>query len=367
MFKNLNLEEKIKLKTRVIQLIIILIGSIAILGFYKIRFNQMMEVNWDVLILFLSGAGIILTEIMQNWINNTVTNPVYNAVFHASLASNEIEKETSQQDSNLGKHIQLLKNTDNVIEKLKKFTQNTKESAIKVAEKSQESLGLSAKEQQSVKNNIDKMKTLKQKIEIIAELILELSEHTQQIGSIIGVVEDITEQTNMLALNAAVEAARAGEHGKGFAVVASEIRKLADESKQSTTKITSLIYDIQQVTNSTVMATEEGTKEIESGVDLAYQIAQSIDLLRTTISETVHVVDNIVKDADHQIECTGEVYSSISQIDKGLLDSAMSVKQNLSNIHGLIEVSKTLRENILGNSDIKATERFKKEYKEFNQ
>jgi len=362
MFKNLNLEEKIKLKTRLTQLIIILIGAIAIMGY---KFNHMQEINWELLLIVLSGIGIILTEIMQYWINNTVTSPVYNAVFHASIASNEIEKETNQQDNAINKHIQLIKNTDLIIEKLKKFSQKAKDSAIKVADKSQESLNLSAKEQQSVKSNIEKMKTLKQKIEIIAELILELSEHTQQIGSIIGVVEDITEQTNMLALNAAVEAARAGEHGKGFAVVASEIRKLADESKQATTKITSLIYDIQQVTNSTVMATEEGTKEIESGVDLAYQIAQSIDLLRNTIGETVHVVDNIVKDADKQMECTGDVYNSITQIDKGLLDSAISIKQNLSAIHGLIEVSKTLRENILGNADIKATERFKKEYKEY--
>ena len=116
------------------------------------------------------------------------------------------------------------------------------------------------------------MLTLKQKVQIIAELILELSDYIQQIGNTVGIVEDIAEQTNMLALNAAVEAARAGEHGKGFAVVAGEIRKLADESKQATTKISSLINEIEQATNSTVMATEEGTKEIESGVNLAHDI-----------------------------------------------------------------------------------------------
>jgi len=360
MFKNLNLEEKIKIKSRVSQLIIILVSSVAVLGFYKIKSDHLQEINWDTFILLLSIAGIILTEIMQKWINSTVTNPIYNALFHTNIASNEIEKETNQQEGFVNKHLLLLKTTDQIIDKLKKSSQKTKESAIKVADKSQESLDLSAKEQKAVKSNIEKMKTLKQKIEIIAELILELSEHTQQIGSIIGVVEDITEQTNMLALNAAVEAARAGEHGKGFAVVASEIRKLADESKQATTKITSLIYDIQQATNSTVMATEEGTKEIESGVDLAHQIAQSIDVLRNTISETVQAVDNIVKDADQQLECTGEVYNSIAQIDKGLLDSATSIKLNLTAIHGLIEVSKTLRENVLGNSD---TKNFNKEYR----
>lgn len=348
MFKNLNLEEKIKLKSIISQLIILLIGLISIFSFYKVKF---FETDWNLLVAILSGAGILLIEILQKWISSVISNPIYNAVSHASSASNEIAKETGHQESFVNKHIQLLKDTTLIIDKLKRSSQKTKESALKVADKSQESLDLSAKEQKAVKGNIEKMKTLKQKIEIIAELILELSEHTQQIGSIIGVVEDITEQTNMLALNAAVEAARAGEHGKGFAVVASEIRKLADESKQATTKITSLIYDIQQATNSTVMATEEGTKEIESGVELAHQIAQSIDVLRNTINETVQAVDNIVKDSDHQIECASEVYGSINQIDKGMLDSVTSIKQNLLAIQGLIDVSKSLKENIVGGSE----------------
>lgn len=361
MFKNLNLEEKIKLKSRISQIIIAIIGATAIFGFYQLKPAYKFEIQWDIIILVISNISIILIEIMHKWVNDTIKNPICNAVSHANKTSAEIVKETNKQEGIVNKYIQLLKDTAAVIDKLKKSSQKTKESAMKVAGISQESLDLSAKEQKAVKSNIEKMKTLKQKIEIIAELILELSEHTQQIGSIIGVVEDITEQTNMLALNAAVEAARAGEHGKGFAVVASEIRKLADESKQATTKITSLIYDIQQATNSTVMATEEGTKEIESGVDLAHQIAQSIDVLRNTINETVQAVDNIVKDADHQMECTDEVQNSIIQIDQGLLDSASSIKQSISALKGLVEVSKQLKNNIVGSIEVKNTESFSKE------
>jgi methyl-accepting chemotaxis protein len=353
MFKNLNLEEKLRLKSRLNQTFLFLIAAVAIFGYYKV---QIFNFDWHIMTILFAILGLLSAEITHNWINKIITNPIYKAVSHAGSATMEIAKETSQQETIVKSHIELLKETSGIIDKLKRSSQKTKESAIKVAEKSQESLDLSAKEQKAVKSNIEKMKTLKQKIEIIAELILELSEHTQQIGNIIGVVEDITEQTNMLALNAAVEAARAGEHGKGFAVVASEIRKLADESKQATTKITSLIYDIQQATNSTVMATEEGTKEIESGVDLAHQIAQSIDVLRNTINETVNAVDNIVKDSDNQLECTGEVSGSINKIDKGLLDSVKSIKQNLAIITELTEVSKNLKDNVLGNTDIISTE-----------
>ena len=135
---------------------------------------------------------------------------------------------------------------------------------------------------------------------MIAELILELSEHSQQIGNTISVVDDIAEQTNMLALNAAVEAARAGEHGKGFAVVAGEIRKLADESKQAITKITSLTSNIQYTTNSTVMATEEGSKEIESVVKDINILSSSSENLLKQIKEILDSLDSLNQNAKNQ-------------------------------------------------------------------
>jgi methyl-accepting chemotaxis protein len=96
-----------------------------------------------------------------------------------------------------------------------------------------------------------------------------LGEHSQQIGEIIQVIDDIAEQTNLLALNAAIEAARAGEHGKGFAVVADEVRKLAERSSKATKEIAELITNIQKLTAGAVKAMEEGTGEVEQGVSLA--------------------------------------------------------------------------------------------------
>ena len=345
MFKNLNLEEKIKIKTRFCQSILVLIAIVAALAFLKFQF---MSINWNIFIGILTIIGIIIVEFMQKWLKNTISNPIYNAVIHTNSASNEVIQATTKQENAIVQHLSLLKEAASLIINLNLSSQQTKLSAQKVAEKSQQSLVMSGKEQEAVQTNIEKMRTLKQKIQIIAELILELSEHTQQIGSIVGVVEDITEQTNMLALNAAVEAARAGEHGKGFAVVASEIRKLADESKQATTKITALIHDIQQATNSTVMATEEGSKEIESGVDLAHQIAKSIDDLRNTINETVEAVQGIVNCSNHQSACTQEVSDAINSINQGLIESASSIKQNIIILQGLMNVSKSLKENIVG-------------------
>jgi len=194
------------------------------------------------------------------------------------------------------------KNLSSLVDKLKNLSNEALMTSKNTEKQVNQSITCSQKEHEAISANADKMLVLRQKVQMIAELILELSEHTQQIGNTISVVDDIAEQTNMLALNAAVEAARAGEHGKGFAVVAGEIRKLADESKQAITKITSLTSNIQYTTNSTVMATEEGSKEIETVVrDINLVSSNSENLLNliTSILESLETLNvNAEKQSD---------------------------------------------------------------------
>lgn len=202
-------------------------------------------------------------------------------------------KNVSQKENSILSEAKI-KNIEEIVENLQKYSTDMKEVTDKAQEKTNESINFTNDEYSAVKSNIEKMFSIRHKIQTIAELILELSDFVQSISSTIGLVEDIAEQTNLLALNAAVEAARAGEHGKGFAVVASEIRKLADESKQATTKIISLINDIQQTANSTVLATEEGTKEIESGLELAHKISENIEFLINAMNEISSNMQEII-------------------------------------------------------------------------
>ena len=171
------------------------------------------------------------------------------------------------------------------------------------------------------------MLVLRQKVQMIAELILELSEHTQQIGNTISVVDDIAEQTNMLALNAAVEAARAGEHGKGFAVVAGEIRKLADESKQAITKITSLTSNIQYTTNSTVMATEEGSKEIENVVKDINLVSSNSELLLNLTKSVLESLELLNSNATRQ----SDIIEKLNILD----EENKSVSESLTQLLGV--------------------------------
>ena len=214
-------------------------------------------------------------------------------------------------------------------------------------EKADESLNFTNNEYGAVKTNIEKMFSIRHKIQTIAELILELSDFVQSISSTVGLVEDIAEQTNLLALNAAVEAARAGEHGKGFAVVASEIRKLADESKQATTKITSLINDIQQTANSTVLATEEGTKEIESGLELAHVISENIEKLINVMNEVSKNMQEIIVSSNQISDDSKTTDNYIKEISKIVETNQKITNENDEFYTNIENVSNDLKQSVI--------------------
>jgi methyl-accepting chemotaxis protein len=138
---------------------------------------------------------------------------------------------------------------------------------------------------QAAEHTGDTMRDMQEKVEAIAQRALSLGERAQRIGEIIDLLNDIAAQTNMLALNAAIEAARAGEAGKGFAVVAAEVRKLAERSVQSTESIRVIITGVQDETNATIMATEEGTRQAREVGDL---MTSTVTMLEQSIQATQH-------------------------------------------------------------------------------
>ncbi|MBR2386011.1 hypothetical protein IKA92_01780, partial [bacterium] len=232
------------------------------------------------------------------------------------------------------------------IDNLQKYSLEMDDLTSQINKKTNDSLDFTNNEYNAVKTNIEKMFSIRHKIQTIAELILELSDFVQSISSTIGLVEDIAEQTNLLALNAAVEAARAGEHGKGFAVVASEIRKLADESKQATSKIISLINDIQQTANSTVLATEEGTKEIESGIDLAQDIGVDVTNLVAIIGEVLNKVQEVNSSNTKIKDDTKKTTEYIEDIEELLKNNYSENQKNVKTIDDLNKISDTFKNSV---------------------
>ncbi|MFQ5428723.1 MAG: methyl-accepting chemotaxis protein, partial [Phycisphaerae bacterium] len=137
----------------------------------------------------------------------------------------------------------------------------------------------------SVESAVEGIRGIHERVEKIAAHMLELGSKSQQISGVLDIIAELSEQTNLLSLNASIEAAGAGEAGKRFAVVASEIRKLAERATDSTGEIRSLIDSIQETVNSTIMATEEGTKAVQDGVRLTEEVDKSFERIAGQLEE----------------------------------------------------------------------------------
>ena len=293
-----------------------------------------------VIILFVSSHFIT-----KQWLLGIISKSLTAQSESVSEVTTEAIETINNQKRVLESFTTNSKNLSNLIEKLKVLSGEAIATSKNTEKQVNQSITFSQKEYESITSNSEKMLILRQKVQMIAELILELSEHTQQIGNTISVVDDIGEQTNMLALNAAVEAARAGEHGKGFAVVAGEIRKLADESKQAITKITSLTSNIQYTTNSTVMATEEGSKEIENVVKDINTISSNSELLLNLIKSVLESLDalntNALKQSDiiEKLNNLDEENKNVSENLAQLMSTNFDKLNKLSNLSNEIKNS----------------------------
>lgn len=289
-------------------------------------------------ILLLFAAYIAQYLWSREWLSKELHQNLQEKETKTQTSAQKILDLTVSQKEAVERYESTSTKTFNCVEKLKSLSFTMKQNSKEIVDTVSQTLKNSDADLKPVQANIEKMIVLKQRIQIIAELILELSEYIQQIGSIIGLVEDIAEQTNMLALNAAVEAARAGEHGKGFAVVAGEIRKLADESKQATNKIGSLINDIQHTTNSTVMATEEGSKEIETGVKLAGKIEENFTILNNALTSMLKFIENISFNSENQEKLSADVIKTLEESSIELNNIMKSLNTNITNINDLKNV-----------------------------
>ncbi|WCK54243.1 methyl-accepting chemotaxis protein [Aneurinibacillus sp. Ricciae_BoGa-3] len=192
--------------------------------------------------------------------------------------------------------------------------QRIAESASNVSESSIEVLREAEEGNQVISQTVNQMEEITQSVESAAAVIEDLGENSKQIGQIIEVISDIANQTNLLALNAAIEAARAGEHGKGFAVVADEVRKLAEQTKQSSEQIASLIQEIQQNTTHAITVMHKGTKEVESGSEIVAQAGQAFHHILNSVQRVTGQVQEVSAATEEISASTEQLTASVEQL-----------------------------------------------------
>lgn len=242
--------------------------------------------------------------------NGEQTNNVTQTVEITSqliLAIEQIAKGAQEQSGNVLQ-------TADIVNQMANAIQDVAASSQGIAMNAAETAKVAENGGEAVTKTVEGMERIKQSVFDTANKIKELGEHSQQIGEIIQVIDEIAEQTNLLALNAAIEAARAGEHGKGFAVVADEVRKLAERSGKATKEIADLITNIQRGTDNAVKAMEVGTNEVETGAKLAHAAGQALEEIVKQVKEAVEQISSISAASEEMAASSNEVIKAIDNV-----------------------------------------------------
>ncbi len=214
------------------------------------------------------------------------------------------------------------------IEEMATNVRNIDAQAREARETSEQASQQASEGEQEVQQAIGEISRAAETVQDSASQIIALGERSEQIGSIINVIESIAEQTNLLALNAAIEAARAGEQGRGFAVVADEVRTLATRSHEAAAEVTEQIRLIQSDIKSTVHGMKTVTEAVEHGVDLSQRAGEALTEIRQGTTQTVEQITVISEAISQQGSVSAEIARHIEAINQ----MTNSEGENIANV-----------------------------------
>ncbi|WP_321325544.1 methyl-accepting chemotaxis protein [Thiomicrorhabdus sp.] len=198
-----------------------------------------------------------------------------------------------------------------------------------------------------VNDTVESISALAQQVQEAANVIKSLEQDSDTIGSILDVIKDIAEQTNLLALNAAIEAARAGEHGRGFAVVADEVRILASKTQESTTKIESTIVQLQEAAREAVDVMTLGSNKATLSVKQVNEAGLSLKMIETAISNIHKMNSQIFQASDNQTKQAELVDSNVKQISDVAINVSQGAEQTFQSCTHVGDLSNQLS-NLIG-------------------
>ncbi|MET0092265.1 MAG: methyl-accepting chemotaxis protein [Sedimenticola sp.] len=291
----------------------------------------------------LFSIGMIFIAILMR---NNISGMLKGAVNGLSTSTSQISATSEEHEKVLAQQASAVTQTTATMDELDAAARLSTEHADSAAELVRDAAISAEKGEQMASGMTSSMGDLQQKVSAISQQIMHLSEKTSQIDNIISAVTELANQTNMLALNAAVEAAHAGEQGKGFAVVAKEIRSLADQSKKSAERISSLVKEVQEVTNTTVMVAEDGAATLNTTAATVNQAGDAFNHLAGSVGTISQNVQQIVLSAKQQAAAIEQVVAAMNNINEGAKQSSLGLQQTREGVDQLADLAREIRSQV---------------------
>jgi len=234
----------------------------------------------------------------------------------SAQAATQVAESTTHVANSSSTQLKLVEHTSSVVNEMSNGIDTVTKNIQAVNESSKKTSDTALEGKIAIKTVIEQMEFIGKKTENSAEVINALDGYSKEIDKIVGMISAIADQTNLLALNAAIEAARAGDAGRGFSVVAEEVRKLAEQSAQSTKEIVALIKNVQINTEKAVSYMNENKKEVQSGQKFANTAGEKFNNIFTMITEIRSGIEEITNSATQLDSGTKRVVEASDNIDK---------------------------------------------------
>lgn len=303
---------------------------LSVIAFADEKANTSDEIANDSQNAILIGSILLLLigVTIAYLLNRAVTRPLQETSSVIASGTAEILAAATEQASGANETLAAVSQTVATVDEIAQTAAQASERAQSVADSARRAADIGLSGRKAVDDSIKGMTSVSEQVETIGRNILALAEQAQAIGDITAAVNDIAEQTNLLALNAAVEAARAGEAGRGFAVVAGEIKNLSEQSKKSTAEVKQILSDIQRSTNAAVMATEQGTKQVQSANRQVLEAGTTIGTLVDAINESAKTSAQIVASAGQQALGMEQIRQAIASIHEATQQNLTASRQS---------------------------------------
>jgi methyl-accepting chemotaxis protein len=287
--------------------------------------------------------AVITAILLGLFVASRITRTINVAVNAAATTSSEIAATIAQHERTANQQAAMTNEMTTTLEELSVSSRQSSDQSTNAANMAKNASNMTEDGNEAIRQVVEAMGGLKVKIGAIAEQILSLSEQTGQIGTITELVKDLSNQINMLALNAAVEAARAGEHGKGFSVVAAEVRKLSVESKKSAEQAKGIVSGIQKASDTTIMRTEEGTRNIETVMGIVAKVNELFESISSLSNQVYQSSQQGALNAKQQTAAIAEVVGAANTMNAGAKETAAGITQTKIGIQNLNEANNKLK------------------------